>query len=165
MLAKTQQQHTNKQTKKPKKQKTKKTHSFSTQVTLLIWMSTFLLNSGLRYKIFMMIWVLYNDCRQHSSWLNLARFSLRMSMSLGLEPTIKRDCKFKWLHHLKNSAFWLGQRYLLQNLFRIHLNHYSCVTLKKLLHLSVALFSSSIEWINYKIYLRRLLKKLTYGKY
>ena len=128
-------------------------------------MTTFLLISGLSYRIFMMIWVLDNECRQHSSWLNLARSSLSMSMSLGLEPAIKKDCKFKWLHHLMKSVFWLGQRHLLPNVFRIHLNHSSCVTLNKLLDLSVALFSSSVEEINYNIYFIGLINKLAHRQY
>ena len=61
-------------------------------------------------------------------------------MSLGLEPAIKRDCKCKRLPHLVKSAFWLGQKHLLQNLFRIYLNHSSCMTLEKLFNLSVGLF-------------------------
>lgn len=115
-----------------------------------MWMTYFLLTSGLSYRIFMMMWVLYNECRQSSSWLNLERSSLGMSMSLGLEPAIKGDCKFKWLHHLMRSAFWLGQRYLLQ-IYSEYIWIILAVWPWKLLDLFITLFFSSVQ-VNFSIY-------------
>lgn len=127
-----------------------------------MWTTIFLLDSGLSYRIFMMIRVLFNECRQHFSWLNLARSFLGMSMSLGLEPAIRKGYKFRSLHHLMKSSFWPGQTQLLQNFCRIHLNHSSCMTLEKLLKLyGASSVSSSVEWVNFDIYLIGLLNKLT----